>query len=46
MNIVINMDFCGAYAGNLWGATDSCDITTQSTCVDWVAGHPEAFTNV
>ncbi|KAB5518842.1 hypothetical protein GE09DRAFT_1155531 [Coniochaeta sp. 2T2.1] len=46
MNIVINMDFCGAYAGNVWGITDTCNIDTASTCVDWVAGNPGAFSNV
>ncbi|KAJ9150207.1 Mixed-linked glucanase [Pleurostoma richardsiae] len=47
MSIVLTMDLCGDYAGNVWGVTDTCDTSTGSdTCVEWVAGHPEALANV
>ena len=43
--IVINTDFCGAYAGNddVWKAS-SCG-TKAKTCKEFVIGNPQAFKN-
>ncbi|KII86586.1 glycoside hydrolase family 16 protein [Plicaturopsis crispa FD-325 SS-3] len=40
-NIVINLTFCGAWAGSTYGTTDGC----PGTCVDYVNANPGAFTN-
>lgn len=42
--IVLNIDFCGATAGNpdLWG--QQCrNMTGYDTCIDYVANNPDAF---
>ncbi|ROW09536.1 hypothetical protein VMCG_02639 [Cytospora schulzeri] len=45
MNIVINLDLCGSYAGNLWGVNNQCD-DYAATCEDWVGNNPSQLTNV
>ncbi|KAK8079984.1 hypothetical protein PG997_007802 [Apiospora hydei] len=40
--LVININLCGDYAGNIWGKTDKCD-TLAPTCKDYVASSPKAF---
>ncbi|KAK7956755.1 uncharacterized protein PG986_005977 [Apiospora aurea] len=42
MSLVININLCGDYAGNVWGKTDKCN-TLAPTCKDYVASSPEAF---
>ncbi|KAK8051425.1 hypothetical protein PG993_002810, partial [Apiospora rasikravindrae] len=42
MSLVININLCGDYAGNIWGKTDKCN-TLAPTCKDYVASSPEAF---
>ncbi|KAK5998635.1 putative endo-1,3(4)-beta-glucanase [Cladobotryum mycophilum] len=42
MNIVINIDFCGAWGGSAWGKSDSCNELAP-TCAEYVAENPEAF---
>ncbi|KAK8128205.1 hypothetical protein PG984_009313 [Apiospora sp. TS-2023a] len=42
MSLVINVNLCGDYAGNVWGITDKCN-TLAPTCKEYVASHPEAF---
>lgn len=44
MNLVININFCGDWAGGVWGKTDSCN-TYASTCNEYVASNPQAFAN-
>ncbi|PFH48249.1 glycoside hydrolase family 16 protein [Amanita thiersii Skay4041] len=39
-NIIINLTFCGDWAGNVYGSS-GC----PSTCVDFVNNNPSAFTN-
>ncbi|KAH7035419.1 concanavalin A-like lectin/glucanase domain-containing protein [Microdochium trichocladiopsis] len=43
MSLVLNINFCGNYAGGLWRETESCG-KLASTCEAYVAGHPEAYT--
>ncbi|KXJ95399.1 concanavalin A-like lectin/glucanase domain-containing protein [Microdochium bolleyi] len=43
MSLVLNINFCGNYAGNLWTETDTCN-QLASSCEAYVAGHPEAYT--
>lgn len=45
MNIVINLDLCGSYAGNLWGVNNQCD-DYATTCEEWVGNNPSQLTNV
>lgn len=45
MNIVINLDLCGSYAGNLWGVNNQCD-DFATTCEEWVGNNPSQLTNV
>ncbi|KAK8028705.1 WSC domain [Apiospora marii] len=42
MSLVINVNLCGDYAGNVWGVTDKCN-TLAPTCKEYVASYPEAF---
>lgn len=35
-------NFCGDYAGGIWGKADQCNEKAP-TCVDWVAGNPGEF---
>ncbi|KAK6819703.1 Pex12 amino terminal region-domain-containing protein [Apiospora arundinis] len=42
MSLVININLCGDYAGNVWGRTDKCN-TLAPTCKEYVASRPEAF---
>ncbi|KAI0523681.1 glycoside hydrolase family 16 protein [Xylaria bambusicola] len=44
MSLVINTNFCGAYAGNIWGVADKCDKLAP-TCEEYVAGNPRSFRN-
>lgn len=45
MNIIINLDLCGSYAGNLWGVNNQCD-DFATTCEEWVGNNPSQLTNV
>ncbi|KAI0176071.1 concanavalin A-like lectin/glucanase domain-containing protein [Hypoxylon sp. FL1284] len=42
MSLVFNINFCGDYAGNLWGKADQCDQLAP-TCKEFVAGNPTSF---
>ncbi|KAG5978299.1 hypothetical protein E4U55_006282 [Claviceps digitariae] len=42
MNLVINTNFCGDWAGNIWGRADGCG-TFAPTCSEFVAKNPQAF---
>ncbi|KAI3322189.1 concanavalin A-like lectin/glucanase domain-containing protein [Xylariaceae sp. AK1471] len=44
MSLVINTNFCGAYAGKIWGVADQCDKLAP-TCEEYVAGNPSSFNN-
>ncbi|KAI1079214.1 glycoside hydrolase family 16 protein [Whalleya microplaca] len=44
MNLVLNINFCGDYAGNVWGVADNCNLLAP-TCKEFVAGNPNAFEN-
>ncbi|OHE98845.1 mixed-linked glucanase [Colletotrichum orchidophilum] len=45
MSIVIQTNFCGDYAGNIWGQDgDTCNQRAP-TCVEYVANNPTAFAN-
>ncbi|KAI0160412.1 glycoside hydrolase family 16 protein [Xylariaceae sp. FL1272] len=44
MSLVINTNFCGAYAGSIWGDADRCDELAP-TCEEYVAGNPSVFKN-
>ncbi|KAB5563551.1 glycoside hydrolase family 16 protein [Coniochaeta sp. 2T2.1] len=41
-NIVLNIDFCGEWAGQVWSSDPTC-AALAPTCNQWVAEHPEAF---
>ncbi|KAG6917639.1 hypothetical protein DXG01_001746 [Tephrocybe rancida] len=40
-NIIINLTFCGDWAGSVYPGSSGC----PSTCVDYVNNNPSAFTN-
>ncbi|KAI0429856.1 glycoside hydrolase family 16 protein [Xylaria sp. FL1042] len=42
MSLVINTNFCGAYAGKVWGKTDKCSKLAR-TCEEFVASNPSSF---
>ncbi|KAI8632159.1 glycoside hydrolase family 16 protein [Xylariaceae sp. FL1651] len=42
MSLVINTNFCGAYAGNIWGVADQCSKLAP-TCEEYVAKNPGSF---
>ncbi|XDG07103.1 hypothetical protein ABKA04_006718 [Annulohypoxylon sp. FPYF3050] len=42
MSLVINTNFCGDYAGNIWGKTDQCNQLAP-TCEEFVANNPHSF---
>ncbi|KAI1281168.1 glycoside hydrolase family 16 protein [Xylaria sp. FL0933] len=44
MSLVINTNFCGAYAGDAWGVTDICNKLAP-TCEEFVASNPSSFRN-
>ncbi|KAI1821533.1 concanavalin A-like lectin/glucanase domain-containing protein [Xylaria intraflava] len=44
MSLVINTNFCGVYAGNIWGASDECSKLAP-TCEEYVAKNPRVFSN-
>ncbi|KAI0203770.1 hypothetical protein F4808DRAFT_476169 [Astrocystis sublimbata] len=44
MSLVINTNFCGAYAGDIWGMADSCNELAP-TCEEFVASSPSSFAN-
>lgn len=44
MKIVINITFCGSYAGDAWSGYTECNKKTRhDTCEAFVAGNPNAF---
>ncbi|KAF2962838.1 hypothetical protein GQX73_g10731 [Xylaria multiplex] len=44
MSLVINTNFCGDYAGNVWGVADQCNQLAP-TCKEYVAKNPTSFMN-
>ncbi|KAI1468697.1 glycoside hydrolase family 16 protein [Daldinia caldariorum] len=44
MSLVLNTNFCGDYAGNLWGKADQCNRLAP-TCEQFVAENPRSFEN-
>ncbi|KAI0852586.1 glycoside hydrolase family 16 protein [Daldinia vernicosa] len=44
MSLVLNINFCGDYAGKIWGKTDQCNRLAP-TCEEFVAGNPDSFQN-
>lgn len=45
MSIVLNIDFCGTYAGNLWASDTQC-FTYAATCEEWVGNNPAMLTEL
>ncbi|KAF7535884.1 hypothetical protein G7054_g5017 [Neopestalotiopsis clavispora] len=45
MSLAINIDFCGDYAGTFWEQS-TCSKTYNTTCEDYVAKNPSAFTDL
>jgi hypothetical protein len=50
MNIIINTDFCGAWAGNVYSQFPQCPqnlaySSSLDRCVDYVGNNPSAFTD-
>jgi len=43
MSLVLNINFCGNYAGSLWRDSESCS-QLASTCEAYVAKNPDAYT--
>ena len=43
LQLVINTDFCGDWAGNTWEADGCAASTGVATCAEYVANHPKAF---
>lgn len=43
-HLVFDTTFCGDWAGNVWGQDSVC-TSLSSSCVNYVAGNPSAFTN-
>lgn len=43
-SLVFYTTFCGDWAGNVWGGDTVCS-TLPSSCIDYVAGNPSAFSN-
>ncbi|KAF6231736.1 hypothetical protein HO173_010038 [Letharia columbiana] len=44
MQIVFNTDFCGDWAGAVWGTSSYCS-SLADTCNDYVQNNPSAFAN-
>ncbi|CAF9927162.1 MAG: hypothetical protein ALECFALPRED_003637 [Alectoria fallacina] len=44
MSIVLNTDFCGDWAGDVWGYSSYCSSLADS-CNDYVQNNPSAFAN-
>ncbi|RYO92003.1 hypothetical protein DL764_008206 [Monosporascus ibericus] len=42
LSLVININFCGDYAGNVWGKADQCNLVAP-TCEEWVGANPDSF---
>ncbi|KAI0117085.1 glycoside hydrolase family 16 protein [Daldinia grandis] len=42
MSLVLNTNFCGDYAGKIWGEADQCNRLAP-TCEEFVAGNPDSF---
>jgi hypothetical protein len=42
-NLVFNIDMCGDWAGQVWNSDPTCSALAP-TCAEYVAQHPEAFT--
>ncbi|KAL9002584.1 MAG: hypothetical protein Q9188_004495 [Gyalolechia gomerana] len=42
LNIIFNTAFCGDWAGEAWGSSETCKVKAK-TCVDYVRDQPEAF---
>ncbi|KAI1415769.1 glycoside hydrolase family 16 protein [Hypoxylon sp. FL1857] len=42
LSLVLNINFCGDYAGNIWGKADQCNLLAP-TCEEFVANNPESF---
>ncbi|KAI2782453.1 glycoside hydrolase family 16 protein [Daldinia loculata] len=42
MSLVLNINFCGDYAGKIWGKADQCNRLAP-TCEEFVAGNPDSF---
>ncbi|KAL0944291.1 mixed-linked glucanase [Colletotrichum truncatum] len=45
MSIVLQTNFCGDYAANIWGRGDDTCNQRAPTCVEYVARNPSAFRN-
>ncbi|KAI0404332.1 glycoside hydrolase family 16 protein [Xylaria palmicola] len=44
MSLAISTNFCGDYAGNIWGVADQCNELAP-TCEEYVAHNPNSFSN-
>ncbi|OTA81131.1 glycoside hydrolase family 16 protein [Hypoxylon sp. CO27-5] len=42
LSLVLNINFCGDYAGNIWGIADQCNLLAP-TCEEFVANNPDSF---
>ncbi|KAK4497435.1 hypothetical protein PRZ48_011886 [Zasmidium cellare] len=43
MALIMNIDFCGDWAGKTWEADGAANRTGVATCDEYVANHPTAF---
>ncbi|KAF2169634.1 glycoside hydrolase family 16 protein [Zasmidium cellare ATCC 36951] len=43
MALIINIDFCGDWAGKTWAVDGAAQRTGVETCNEYVANHPQAF---
>ncbi|QIX00598.1 hypothetical protein AMS68_006115 [Peltaster fructicola] len=43
MQLIINIDACGDWAGQVWQSSGAAAATGINTCADYVKNHPEAF---
>ncbi|KAF7191572.1 putative endo-1,3(4)-beta-glucanase [Pseudocercospora fuligena] len=43
MQMIINIDFCGDWAGKVWESSGAANATGVATCNDYVANNPKVF---
>ncbi|KAK4611603.1 putative glycosidase [Fulvia fulva] len=43
MYLILNLDFCGDWAGHVWESSGAAKKTGVATCNEYVANHPEVY---
>lgn len=43
MALIVNIDFCGDWAGKIWASSGAAAATGVSTCAEYVSDNPRAF---